>query len=200
MSRALVVDDDLSFRLGVAELVQREGFQTGTAGDLAGAREQLASDPPDVVLVDLMLPDGSGLDLLNDLPPEGGTEVIVITGHASVDAVIDALRRGVLDFLTKPVDSARLKSVLANLARTTRLKEEIGSLRKQLRGLGRFGELIGSSPAMQEVFDLIGRVSPTEATVLLTGESGTGKEVAARTIHDLSRRRAGPFLPINCGA
>jgi two-component system response regulator AtoC len=200
MSRALVVDDDLGFKIAVAELVEREGFQTTTASSLAEARGQLASDPPDVVLVDLMLPDGSGLDLLRDLPPGSGTEVIVITGHASVDAVIEALRRGVLDFLTKPVDGPRLKSVLANLARTTELKEEIGSLRKQLRGLGRFGDLIGSSPAMQEVYDLIGRVSPTEATVMLTGESGTGKEVVARTIHDLSRRRAGPFLPMNCGA
>jgi len=200
MSRALVVDDDLGFRMGVAELVEREGFQTSTAGNLAEARTQLASDPPDVVLVDLMLPDGSGLELLHDLSPGAGTEVIVITGHASVDSVIEALRRGVLDFLTKPVDSARLKSVLANLARTTELKEEIGSLRKQLRGLGRFGDLIGFSPAMQEVYDLIGRVSPTEATVMLTGESGTGKEVVAHTIHDLSRRRAGPFLPMNCGA
>ena len=200
MSRALVVDDDLGFRMAVAELVGREGFQTITAASLAEAREQLAGDPPDVVLVDLMLPDGSGLDLLRDLPPGGATEVIVITGHASVEAVIEALRRGVLDFLTKPVDTPRLKSVLANLARTTELKEEIGSLREQLRGFGRFGDLIGSSPAMQEVYDLIGRVSPTEATVMLTGESGTGKEVVARTIHDLSRRRAGPFLPMNCGA
>ncbi len=200
MSRALVVDDDLSFRMGVAELVEREGFTTTTANSLGEARASLQSDPPDVVLVDLRLPDGSGLDLLSDLPPGGGTEVIVITGHASVDAVIEALRRGVLDFLTKPVDAPRLKSVLANLARTTELKEEIGTLRRQLRGLGRFGELVGSSPTMQQVYDLIARVAPTEATVLLTGESGSGKEVVARTIHDLSRRRRGTFLPLNCGA
>src|SRR5574342_707878 len=170
MSRALVVDDDLGFMMGVAELVQREGFATVTANSLAEARTHLHDDPPDVVLVDLMLPDGSGLDLLADLPPGGGTEVIVITGHASVDAVIEALRRGVLDFLTKPVDAPRLKSVLANLARTTELKEEIGTLRRQLRGLGRFGDLIGPSPAMQQGYDLIGRVAPTEATVMLTGE------------------------------
>ena len=200
MSRALVVDDDLGFRMGVAELVQREGFAVVTANSLAEARQHLQSDPPGLVLVDLMLPDGSGLDLLADLPPGGGTEVIVITGHASVDAVIEALRRGVLDFLTKPIDVTRLKSTLANLARTTELKEEIGTLRRQLRGLGRFGDLIGSSPAMQQVYDMIGRVAPTEATVMLTGESGTGKEVVARTIHDLSRRRRGSFLPLNCGA
>jgi two-component system, NtrC family, response regulator HydG len=200
MSRALVVDDDLSFLTAEAELVQREGFATTTATSLAEARAQLQTDPPDVVLVDLMLPDGRGLDLMNDLPPGARTEFIIITGHASIDSVIEALRCGVLDYLTKPVDIPRLKAVLANLARTTELKEEIGTLRQQLRGLGRFGQLIGASPAFQTIYDLIAKVAPTDATVLLTGESGTGKEVVAQTIHDLSKRRRGAFLPLNCGA
>jgi DNA-binding NtrC family response regulator len=200
MSRALVVDDDLSFLTAEADLVQREGFATTTATSLAEARTRLQEDPPDVVLVDLMLPDGRGLELLNDLPPGARTEFIIITGHASVDSVIEALRCGVLDYLTKPVDIPRLKAVLANLARTTELKEEIGTLRQQLRGLGRFGQLIGASPAIQATYDLIAKVAPTNATVLLTGESGTGKEVVAQTIHDLSKRRRGAFLPLNCGA
>jgi DNA-binding NtrC family response regulator len=200
MSRALVVDDDLSFMMGVAELVTREGFETTTANSLADARALLKEDPPDVVLVDLMLPDGSGIDLLGALPPGARTEFIILSGHATVESVIEALRSGVLDYLTKPVDIPRLKSVLANLARTTELKEEIGALRRQLRGFGRFGRLIGASPPMQAVYDLIAKVAPTNATVLLTGESGTGKEVVAQTIHDLSRRRRGAFLPLNCGA
>jgi DNA-binding NtrC family response regulator len=201
MSRALVVDDDLDFQTGLAELVQKEGFKTTTANNLAEARLRLQEgQPPDVVLVDLMLPDGGGLDLKKDLPPGARTEIIVITGHASVDSVIDALRNDVHDYLTKPLDIPRLKSVLANLVRTTELKQEIGTLRDQLRELGRFGRLIGASPAMQKVYDLIARVAPTDATVLLTGESGTGKEVVAQTIHDLSRRRRGSFLPLNCGA
>ena len=200
MSRALVVDDDLTFLLGVAELVEREGFSTATARSLAEARAELKKDPPDVVIVDLRLPDGGGLELLDDLPAGSRTEVIVITGHASVESVIGALRLGVLDFLTKPVDSPRLKSVLANLARTTELKAEIGTLRQQLRELGRFGPLIGSSAAMQKLFDLITKVAPTDASVLLTGESGTGKEIVAQCIHDLSKRRHGQFLPLNCGA
>src|SRR6266545_4921975 len=97
MSRALVVDDDLTFLLGVAELVEREGFSTATARSLAEARAQLKEHPPDVVIVDLRLPDGGGLELLDALPPGSRTEVIVITGHASVDSVIEALRLGVLD-------------------------------------------------------------------------------------------------------
>jgi len=200
MSRALVVDDDLSFMMGVAELVQREGFETTTANSLTEARARLKDDPPDVVLVDLMLPDGRGIDLLGALPPGARTEFIIISGHATVESVIEALRCGVLDYLTKPVDIPRLKAVLANLARTTDLKEEIGALRRQLRGFGRFGRLIGASPAMHTVYDMIAKVAPTDATVLLTGESGTGKEVVAQTIHDLSRRRRGSFLPLNCGA
>ena len=200
MPRALVVDDDVNFRSGLAELVQREGFTVSTAGSLAEAKPTLTEDPPDVVLMDLGLPDGGGLDLLELPPPGSRTEFIVITGMASVDSVIDALRHGVLDYLTKPVDIPRLKSVLANLTRTAELKVEIGSLRKQLRELGRFGRLIGGSPAMQRVYDLIARVAPTNASVLLTGESGTGKEMVAQTIHELSRRRRGPFLPLNCGA
>src|SRR5262249_14759852 len=157
-----------------------------TAKSLEQAREQLKEELPDVVLCDLMLPDGQGLELLKDLPPGQRTEFIIITGHAGVESVIDALRSGVLDYLTKPVDIPRLKSVLANLARTTELKDEIGSLRRQLRNLGRFGSLVGASPAMQQVYDLIGKVAPTDATVFLTGESGTGKEVVASTIHEIS--------------
>ena len=200
MPRALVVDDDVNFRSGLAELVQREGFTVAIAATLAEARPTLTEDPPEVVLMDLGLPDGGGLELLEVPPPGSRTEFIVITGIASVESAVDALRNGVLDYLTKPVDIPRLKSVLANLTRTTELKVEIGSLRKQLRELGRFGRLIGGSPAMQRVYDLIARVAPTNASVLLTGESGTGKEMVAQTIHELSRRRRGPFLPLNCGA
>src|SRR5689334_21384197 len=123
MSRALVVDDDLSFMMGVAELVQREGFETTTANSLEEARARLKEDPPDVVLVDLMLPDGRGIDLLSAQAPGTRTEFIIISGHAIVDSVIEALRCGVLDYLTKPVDIPRLKAVLANVARTTDLKE-----------------------------------------------------------------------------
>ena len=127
-------------------------------------------------------------------------ETVLITGQASVETAVEALRRGVADYLTKPVDFARVKTVLANVSRTRELKEEIGGLRGELRKLGRFGALIGAAPAMQKVYDLIGKVAPTDATVLITGETGTGKEVVAQTIHQLSRRSREPFLPLNCGA
>ena len=198
MPHALIVDDDTSFQLGLAEAVRLEGFTTATAGTLALARTELAKGAPDVLFIDLNLPDGTGLDLLQEM--ETIPETVLITGQASMETAVQALRRGVSDYLTKPVDFARVKMVLANVVRTRELKEEIGGLRGELRKLGRFGSLIGASTSMQKVYDLIARVAKTDATTLITGETGTGKEVVAQTIHQLSRRSREPFLPLNCGA
>jgi DNA-binding NtrC family response regulator len=200
MPQALIVDDEPNSVNAMAELVEKEGFATATASNLAEARARLSEDRPDVILVDLMLPDGSGLSLLEELDPARRTEVILVSGQATVDSAISALRVGVLDYLTKPVDVRRLKSVLANVSRTLALKEEVGSLREELRQLGHFGRLIGNSAPMQRVYDLVMKVAPTDATVLLVGESGTGKEEVAATVHELGRRRKQPFLPLNCGA
>ena len=201
MARALIVDDDLGFRLGLADAVGREGLDVATAGSLAEARADIAGAAPDAVLLDLSLPDGNGMELLPELEallePPG---VILITGQATVETAVEALRHGVADYLTKPVDVAWVKVALANLTRTRELKEEIGSLRGELRSLGRFGLLIGASTAMQGVYDLLAKVARTDATVLLTGETGTGKEVAAQTIHRLGRRHKEPFVAVNCGA
>jgi DNA-binding NtrC family response regulator len=198
--RALIVDDDLNFQHGLAEVVSREGFAPLTAGSLADARQELAQGVPEAVLIDLHLPDGSGMDLLEELEGNGSPEVILITGQASVETAVEALRRGAADYLTKPVDFARVKTVLANLTRTRELKREIGSLRGELRKLGRFGPMVGASLAMQRVYDLVGKVARTEATVLIIGETGTGKELVAQTIHTMSRRGKAPFVPVNCGA
>jgi two-component system response regulator AtoC len=200
MPHALVLEDDPNFQAALAELVEREGFSISVASTLGEARELVAKKAPDVALVDLQLPDGNGMDLFRDGERPASTEVVLITGHASVDTAVDALRMGASDYLTKPLDVARLKAVLANVARVRELKEEVGTLRAALRKLGHFGPLIGTSPVMQRVYDMITRVSPTDATVLLTGDSGTGKDLVAQTLHDLSRRRQAPFLPLNCGA
>jgi two-component system, NtrC family, response regulator HydG len=198
--RALIVDDDPGFLLGLVELVRREGFTVASAGSLRQAREEIVANPPDILLVDLRLPDGSGLDLLAGLEPTTAPEVVLITGNASVETAVDALRRGAIDYLTKPVDFARIKMALGNVTRTLEMKGEIGALRGELRKLGRFGPLIGTSPAMQTVYDLISRVARTDASVLINGETGTGKDVVALTIHSLSGRSKEGFLPVNCGA
>ena len=121
--------------------------------------------------------------------------MILVSGVATVDSAIDALRLGALDYLTKPLDNRRLKAVLAHVSRLRSLKDDVGTLRGELRKLGRFGRLIGVSPAMQKVYDLMVKVAPTDATVLISGESGTGKELVAQSVYELSQRRRKPFLP-----
>lgn len=200
MPHVLIVDDEANTRAALAEIVADEGFTTAVAGDLREARIQILRQMPDVVLTDLKLPDGSGIDLFQALNPKAGVEVILITGHASVESAVDALRLGAADYLVKPINIQRLKAILDRVPRVGDLKAEIGSLRDELRAVGRFGKMLGTSPAMQHLYDQIGKVAPTEATVLLIGESGTGKELAAQAIHDLSLRRKLPFLPVNCGA
>jgi two-component system response regulator AtoC len=198
--RALIVDDDRDVLELLAEFVQREGFTVVRASTLSQAREELAAVAPDVLVVDVRLPDGSGLDLLDALEPARRAEVVLITGNASVETAVDALRRGVTDYLTKPVDFGRLKMALGNVVRALEMKGEIGTLRTELRKLGRFGPLIGASEPMQKVYDLIGCVAHTDASILVTGETGTGKEVVAQTVHALSRRSKEPFVPVDCGA
>ncbi|MFI4946613.1 MAG: sigma-54-dependent transcriptional regulator [Burkholderiales bacterium] len=196
----MIVDDDPGFLAGLSELVRREGFDVRGAVDLKQARDEIAANPPDILLVDLHLPDGSGLALLEDFEPGSAPEVILITGSASLETAVDALRRGATDYLTKPVDFARVKMALGNVTRALKLRGEIGSLRGELRKLGRFAALVGASPPMQKVYDLIDRVAGTDASILISGETGTGKELVAETIHRLSRRSKEPFLAVNCGA
>jgi two-component system response regulator AtoC len=196
----LIVEDDEDFRASLVALIGREGHATREAGTLARAREDLAGAAPDVVLLDLVLPDGDGLELLEDEELGALTEFVVMTGHAAVESAITALRKGALDYLSKPLDRSRLKTILMNVERTHGLKREVSALRGELRGLGRFGPMVGRSQAMQEVYDLISRVAPTGSTVFVIGESGTGKELVAETVHGLSARKDKPFLALNCGA
>jgi DNA-binding NtrC family response regulator len=140
------------------------------------------------------------MTLLDSLNGIAAPAVVLITGHASVDTAIEALRRGVTDYLTKPLDIRRLREILSDIAKTSKLPEEISELRVRQAQTGRFKNLVGQSPAMQQVCDLIGRIAPSSASVLISGESGTGKDVVARTIHELSRRRHAAFLAVNCGA
>jgi len=135
---------------------------------------------PDVLLTDLRLPDGEGIELVRELDKPEATEVIIVTGHATVDSAVAALRAGASDYLVKPADLERVQAVLRHAKKTSALQHEIGALREELRKLGRFGRILGSSPRMQVLYDQLSRVAPTSATVMLIGESGTGKELARR--------------------
>jgi DNA-binding NtrC family response regulator len=200
MPHAILVDDDSAFLDGLSELVRGDGFTIETAATFAQAKALLEKRVPDLLLLDVTLPDGSGFELLNLVEETPSTEVVMITGHSSVDSAVEALRQRATDYLTKPLDVPRLRAVLANVSRRRELYEEVRDLRAELRQLGRFGPMIGAASTMQTVYDAVGRVAPTNATVLIQGESGTGKELVAETLHRLSRRRKGSFIAINCSA
>ncbi len=200
MPHALLVDDDADAAETMAMLIASEGFTVATAGSLREARRQMSLQEPDIVLLDLMLPDGSGMELFNDAKSLPNAELVLITGHASLDTSIQAFRLGAADYLVKPMSLKQLQGVLSRVTRPSTMKAAAGDLETQLEEEGHFGGLWGRSAPMRRIYQQIVRVAGTAVSVFLTGESGTGKEVAARTVHDLSRRRANPFFAINCGA
>ncbi len=199
MPTALLVDDDLVYASALAELIEQEDYEVRTCANVREALEHLADNVPDVVLVDLLLPDGSGMELVHKVESQAlHTRVFVITAHAELDSTVAALRAGVEDYLTKPLDLQHLRQCLrAAKAETSPPSGPLACPPASLDGLG---PLIGSSAAMRELYAAIQKAAPTNMSVFLSGESGTGKELAASAIHACSDRSDNPFLAINCGA
>ncbi len=200
MPHALVVDDDLDSAASLRALIAGERFTVAMAHTLRDARRQISLQQPDILLLDLKMPDGSGLDLLADPQLVAASEVVLCTGHANLETSIQALRLGAADYHVKPINLKQLQGVLSRIMKPAVLKAEVDVLTAQVAKSGHFGQLWGQSDAMQRVYEQISRVAGTSVTVLITGESGTGKEVVAQSVHDLSRRRKRPFLAVNCGA
>jgi DNA-binding NtrC family response regulator len=200
LPHALIVDDDVNTRDALAELINAEGLTVAQAADLRAARIHMVRQTPDIIFIDLKLPDGTGTELFDNFEPNAGIDVVIITGHASVDSAVHAMKLGATDYLVKPINLARVRTILERMPRTGDLQAEVELLRGELRRYGRFGAMLGQSVAMQTLYDQMQRIAPTGASVLLMGESGTGKELAARTVHELSRRRKRAFLAVNCGA
>ncbi len=195
---ALLVEDDQATCSAMSALTASHGFEVDVARNLTEARAAIDRRVPQVVLCDIVLPDGNGLELLAAIDA-ARTDFVVITGKATVDTVVKALRSGALDYLTKPVDIGRLQRILDEVA-AARGGAGDGDVMVEARRVGKFGRLVGRSPLMLRLYQQIARVAPTDATVLLQGETGTGKELVAHTIHDISTRGSEPFVPLNCGA
>ena len=199
--RILIVDDELVVRDSLGKWFSSEGY---TAKPVAGAREALETIQQqefDLALLDIKMPGMDGMELqarLREADPD--LTVIIMTGYASVDTAVQALKRGAYDYITKPVDPDELSHLIERALEHKRAHREVARLRENLQEVAPGTELIGRSPAMRKVTELIEMVAPTDATVLITGESGTGKELVARAIHHLSPRRDGPFVAINCAA
>jgi two-component system, NtrC family, response regulator AtoC len=200
MPHALIVDDDAESVDSLKRLIAGERFTVAVAPSLRDARRQMALQQPDVVLLDVQLPDGNGMELFADPALVANAEVVLITGQASIETQVQALRLGAADYLVKPIALGQLQGLLSRVMKPAALQAEVDGLSTVLAASGHFGPLWGRSPPMQRVYEQISRVAATSVTVFITGESGTGKEVVAQAVHDLSRRRKQPFLAVNCGA
>jgi len=199
--KILIVDDEENERAGLAELIAGWGYRTETARDGVEGLEKAAAWGPDLIITDLKMPRLDGMGLLQRLAEEPQTvAVILLTAQGSVDSAVQAMKMGAYDYIQKPVDVQRLRNILQNAARLRETSVELEVTRRKLRDTGVLGSLVGASKKMQEIFRLIDLVAPSTASVLITGESGTGKELVARTIHNLSPRKAKPFVAINCSA
>ncbi|HEX9983467.1 MAG TPA: sigma-54 dependent transcriptional regulator [Thermoanaerobaculia bacterium] len=201
MKRVLIVDDDRATSAGMADVVEEWGYEPELADTVKAGWNAVSKLVPDVAIVDLKLPDGTGIDLLHKIKETyPDVSVIILTGHATVDSAVKALKVGAEDYVTKPVDLPRLQVILKSIETKQEMKQEILELRRQLQKMGALGHLVGKSPRMQKLFEEIEMVANTDANVFIVGESGSGKEVVANTIHSLSRRRNKPFIAFNCGA
>jgi len=199
--KILIVEDEDNERTGLAELVSSWGYRADTARDGVEGLEKMTTWSPSIVVTDLKMPRMGGLELLERIASDAQTvAVIVVTAQGTIDSAVQAMRMGAYDYVTKPIDTSRLRTILQNASALLGTRTELEVTRRKLRDSGSLGSLVGSSKKMQEIFHLIEMVAPSTASVLITGASGTGKELVARTVHDLSPRRNKPFVPINCAA
>jgi DNA-binding NtrC family response regulator len=199
MATLIVADDDPAIRKIVRERLQAAGHVVEAAGDGRAALELVEKVVPDLLLLDLQMPEVDGFEVLDALSKRPGSPmVIVITAHGSIEAAVRAMKAGAHDFISKPFEAAHLEQVVEKALETGRLRRDVTTLRGEVETRHRL--VVGESPRMREVVELAERAAASNATVLLNGESGTGKEVLARAIHAWSRRSNGPFVAVNCAA
>ena len=210
MAEVLIIDDHDSMREGLELLLRRRGHRTRSAESGLRGLELLQEEAADLVITDLKMARMNGMEVLERVrssTPE--TDVMIITAHGTIEKVVEVMKLGAADFITKPFSSeefgVKVDRLLADQAVRQRLRRENVALRVENTYLraettARYGEMVGESPPMQEVFRWIGRVAPSESSVMIYGESGTGKELVARAVHAGSARKDGPFVRVNCGA
>jgi DNA-binding NtrC family response regulator len=199
--RILLVDDEPAIADWLRIVLEGEGYDVGVAGDTVSAIGQMTEREFSLALVDLVLPDGDGLQLLQQLKSKDSSiEVIIMTGHSSISKAVEATKQGAFYFVAKPFDGAEMLTLVAKALERRRLLAETSDLKRRLAEQSGLGELLGSSPSMRRMFDLLESVAGSDANVLIVGESGTGKELAANALHAKSTRASGPMVKINCAA
>ncbi|HEY8484665.1 MAG TPA: sigma-54 dependent transcriptional regulator [Longimicrobiales bacterium] len=199
--KLLIADDERHVAEGLQAILSEQGFVVETATDGEEAWQKVQSGEFGLVLADLKMPGMDGLELFARMREQGlDSEIIIITGKGSVDSAVEAMRNGAYDYLEKPLDLERLKALIPKALDKYQVKTANRQLQKRLESLTRYGDMIGQSEEMRQIFNTIEVVAPSHASVLIVGESGTGKELVARAIHQKSGRRKGPFIALNCGA
>lgn len=199
--RILVVDDEFVIRDSLYNWFREDGYQVETAENAREALKKLQEKTFDIALLDIKMPGIDGIELQKRINKiDGDIIIIIITAYASVNTAVQALKEGAFDYITKPFDPDELSHLIKNACNQRKLKSENIQLKKQLKELTGFDEIIGKSPAIRKVFELVDTVSKTDSTVMIRGESGTGKELVARAIHSHSNRRFFPIITVNCGA
>src|SRR5437588_7319970 len=200
-ARIRVVDDEQAVREVFAELLQHWGYEVDQTADGKEALKIAAERRPDVIVSDLVMPKLDGLALVRALREElPETPVVIITGRGTIDAAVEAIREGVFDFVEKPLEPARLRVILQRALEKKETLHEMQVLRRRLGQVDAGVGLVGNSPPMRKAMELVEKVAPSKASVVITGQSGTGKEMVARAMHQLSPRRDKPFIAINCSA
>jgi two-component system response regulator PilR (NtrC family) len=201
-ARILVCDDEASLREMLQILLRREGYQVDVVDGVHAARDQLgSSDPYDVVITDLVMPDGTGMEVLDAVRARSNdTQILMITAYATTEQAVEAMRRGAYDYVQKPFKNHELLATLEKALEKRAIVAENETLRAEVKSRWTEGQLIGKSPAMDNLRDLVKRVAGATTSVLITGESGTGKEMVARSLHFQSPRAEQPFVVLNCGA
>lgn len=199
--RTLLVDDEANMVRTLAKILARKGYHVDAASTGEEALRLLDAHAYDLVITDLNMPVMDGMQLLRAMHARGvDAATIVLTGHGTIPSAVEAMRLGAGDYLIKPCNPDELLLVAGRLLEMRRLRAEVSTLHRQLITLGRFGEIIGNSPGMQQIYGVIEAVAQNKSNVLITGEHGTGKELVARTIHKNGPLASHPFLAINCGA
>ena len=201
-AKVLIVDDDPATRDGLTALLENWGYSASSAGDGKAALKLCEKELPHAIVTDLMMPGMNGIEFIESLREQvRQVAVVMMTGQATIDTAVQAIKLGAYDYLTKPLEPEKLRVVLEKGLKQVSLARESGALRQKLESpLGSYGGLIGKSPAMRQLYQQLSQIAVTDAAVLINGESGTGKELVAHTLHDLSPRREGHFLALNCAA
>jgi DNA-binding NtrC family response regulator len=201
MPRTLIVDDDPQLRATLRSLLEREGHQVESAETAGAAEACLQEGLYDLVITDLLLPDGSGIEIIKQIRSSTpDTPVIMLTGHGSVDTAVDALKLGAADYITKPFRDSELLVTIDKALEAGRLKSELKHLRRAFAESFNFDNIIGNSTAVKDLLDVVKQVAPQDINVLIQGESGTGKELFAKALHNNSPRANNKFVAINCSA